>query len=220
MSCSNIFLGSSERSQIEAAANKMLGQHENFARDNFPGSSQLNFTFIESLNGRSGQRYNLFSANEGGVRILVAFELEDEIVSQLHIRSYTNSYPDVDENIIVPAQCFLSPEGYFEFVQRQFPIGATNIDRVLSSVDDSGLVLHRESNNAELREMIFLQRPFPSGSFEEVIGGNISPNIPNGFCVVFDQSSGQISEYKMPYQCNVDMALLSSQLEEQIGEGN
>ena len=164
--------------------------------------------------------YDLFSAEDGNKIIIVAFELDDVIIRRYQIRSYIKSSPSHTVFQKIPASCFLDKEEYFEFVRTQLPAGTSSVDDILYFSESSGLFLHNEIIYGENGEMIFLQKPFPLGSFEADIGANISPNIPNGFSILFNANTRQILSYKMPYQCNVDMALLAQQFEELLGEGN
>lgn len=220
MDCNAITMSVSRLSEVEDAANKILGQHEDAVRQNFSGANELKFAFLERLSGRSGKRYDLYSASEGAAQIFVAFELEDGTISQFHVRSYASSYSNVEGNPVMPAQCFIELEKYFEFIEKKFPAGVTAIDDVLLYGNASDLFLNYKSSDDKLGTAIFLQQPFPLGFFEEDIGGNMSPNMPNGFCVTFDISTRIIIDYKVPYQCNVDMALLASQIEDQLGKGD
>lgn len=220
MNCNQIFLNAAELIRLEEAAASFLGQDSRNARERFNDFDDLHFEFLERERGRSGRLYDLFSAEDEERNVIVVFESENGVIRHYHVRTYTKSNPDSGGFMEVPVSCFLDQRNYFEFVQSRIPAATSKVEDVLSFSESSGLFLHRESIEGKNSRMIFLQRPYTSESFESDIGANISPNIPIGFCVLLDTNTRQVLDYKMPYQCNVDMALLARQFDKTISEGN
>jgi hypothetical protein len=160
----------------------------------------------------------LFFADDAERSIAVVFESENGAILHYHIRSFTKSPPDSGAFQAVPVSCFTDQGSYFKYFQTRIPAATSEVEDILSFSEVSGLFLHREAIDGKNGEMIFLQIPYPEGSIEEDLRVNFSPNIPIGFCVLFDASTRQVLDYKMPGQCNVDMALLARQFEETLSE--
>jgi hypothetical protein len=220
LDCNRILLNAAELGLLERAAASLSGQDSGIARERFKDFGDLHFEFLEHERGRSGRLYHLFSAEDDEKNVIVVFESENGAIRHYHIRSYTKSHPDSGAFQEVPVSCFPDQRSYFEYIQTRIPATTSKMEDILSFSEASGLFFHRETIAGNNREMIFLQRPFPSDSIEADTGINFSPDLPIGICVVFDASTRQALDYKWPGQCFVDMALLARQFDRATGGGN
>ncbi|MBQ67155.1 MAG: hypothetical protein CMH07_09620 [Marinovum sp.] len=221
--CNQIILGEDKLSLLEKTAAAFLGKDEGYVKKQFTSVGRLNIDFIESVSSRSKKKYDLFNAIDAGIKLAIIFERTDSILQKFHIRSYfEGSYisSGAKTDAIPPASCFLNSDSYFEFIQMRFPPETSSIDDILEVSEGSGIFVHRENNRDEKSEMIFFMKPYPLGGMEEDMHGNMNPNLPNGFCAVFNLEDRRIRGYKMPFRCNIDKALLNRQGEEMIIQGN
>jgi len=218
--CNYIILNDNEHSLLEQTSSVFLGKTESDLRASFGLVGDLKFDFDERVPGHSGLVYDFFIANRNETIILVAFAFNQNTVQEFYIRAYLKTGANPDTADVIPVSCFLDPTGYVDFVRRKFPPDSANVDDFLDFSMTSGLFLHRESSNDKTGQLVFLQRPFPSSSFEADVGGNMSPNIPIGVCIEFNTQNRSILEHKMPHQCSVDMSLLARQFETELSQGD
>ncbi|KZK83774.1 hypothetical protein PsW64_01941 [Pseudovibrio sp. W64] len=78
-----------------------------------------------------------------------------------------------------------------------------NTDEVILDLRQSGFFVHSDDINDEgLRKVVLVKRPYPAESIIAKIGGNASPNIPVGFCLLFTGGNSSLPRVLNVRECD------------------
>lgn len=218
MYCNEVVLGDVTYTALQQAASFFIGKTASDVVEGFERSAGLDFSFQRRSVGVSGKSYDFFLATETVAQTFVAFEFLGARVQEVHIRSYFTAGASPDTNAMLSPHCFTDQEGYAAYVMLKFPVHRTNVDAFLSYAEHADLLTHRADTGGPIGEVVLFQGPFPLSSFEADIGGNMSPDLPKGICIVFDTEDRKITSYKKTHTCKIDMALLARQFDTELNK--